>query len=142
MLVDEADLEDGGFERMTAHDVVDVLRLAQQRADLATFVAREVRAHPRSEVGGLADVQHTPASIAKEVDTGRPGELGGELELAGLRVAAHGGQREQVVEADDPEPGRPFEEQVQEVAGGEGVVEGPVGGRVAQAEPGRRGCRA
>ena len=52
---------------------IDV-HLAQQRADLAAVVAREVRAHPRAQVGGLADVEHAPAAVAEQVDAGRAGQ--------------------------------------------------------------------
>ena len=40
-----------------AHPMVDRLRLAQQLGDLASVVAREVGAHPRAQVRGLAHVE-------------------------------------------------------------------------------------
>ena len=49
-------------------------------------------------------------------------------------MAAHRGQREQVVEARHPEARRPLEQHVQQVSGGQGVVERAVGRCVAQTE--------
>ena len=134
VLVDQAHLADGGLERGRARLVVDGLRLAQQLADLPPRVAREVRPDPGPQVGGLADVEHAPTAIAEQVDARRAGQGVGERELRGLGVAGDGRQREEVVEAGDAEAGRPLEQEVEQVAGGQRVVERPVAGSVVEAE--------
>jgi hypothetical protein len=49
--------------------------------------------------------------------------------LAGLRVTGELGQHHEVVESHDAQAGGPFDQHVQEVGRGEGVVEGAVDGR-------------
>ena len=64
------------------------------------------------------------------------------MQLGRLGVAGHRGQRRQVVDAEHPEPRRPLDQQVQQVGGGEGVVERPVRRLVVQAEPRRQRAEA
>ena len=52
-------------------------------------------------------------------DCGWPGQLG---------------QGEEVVEAEHAEPGRPLDEEVEQIGGGEGVVEGPMARLVVEPE--------
>ena len=109
--------------------------LAQQAADLAAGVGREVAADPGAQVGGLADVE---ARARWRRGTGRrPGARGRRSVRASLAAcgwAAMRGQREQVVEGEHAERRGPLEQQVEQVGGGEGVVEGAVAGAVVEAE--------
>ena len=113
--VDEPQLEHRGVERAGAGDVVDLLGLAEQLTDLATVVAREVRAHTLAEVRRLADVQGAPTRVAKQVHAGAAGEPIGESQLGGLRVAVDAGEREQVVEAEHAERGGTLEQEVEQI---------------------------
>ena len=116
------------------------LGLAQHRADLAPIVAAEVAAHSLAQVGGLAHVEHLVVGAEEAIDAGRPGQLVRELQLAGLRMAAHLGQQHQIVEAQHAEAGGALEQQVQQVGGGERVVERAVVGPMI--EPKATGQRA
>ena len=138
VLVDEPDLAHRGLEGARADLVVDGLHLAQQLGDLAAGVAREVRAHPAAQVGGLAHVQHPPAPVAEQVDARLAGQRGGEPQLGGLGVAGDGGQGHQVVEPGHAQPGRPLQQDVEQVGGGQRVVEGAVAGPVVEAEATRQ----
>ena len=133
-LLDQADLEHRCLEWAPALDMVDRGCLAQQLPGLAAIVGREVRAHPGPQVGGLADVQRPSAAVAEHVDARAAGEPGGEAQLRHLRVASERGEGDEVVEAEHAERRRPLEQQVQEVAGCERVVERPVGGLVVEPE--------
>ena len=62
--------------------------------------------------------------------------------LAACGWASMRGQGEQVVEAEDAEGRRPLEQQVEQVVGGEGVVEGAVGGLVVEPQPDGQGAEA
>jgi hypothetical protein len=114
--------------------VLDALGLAQQRRRAPAPVGREVRPHPGAQVGGPADVEHLAAAAPEQVDAGGAGQALGQAQLGRLRVAAHRRERQQVVERGHAEAARPFEQAVEEVAGGQGVAEGPVRRRVGQAE--------
>ena len=110
--------------------VVDACGLAQQGADLAAVVGGEVASAPGlAEVGGLADVEHL-ARVRRGTGT-RPGERGsrvGEAQLGRLGVAGHGrAGRSRSSRPRTPKAAGPLEQEVQQVAGGEGVVEGAVG---------------
>ena len=121
-------------------DVVDPLGLPEQLADLAPVVAREVRAHALAQVRGLADVEGT-ASCSRGRGTRRAGgAVVGEAELGRLRVRGDAGQREQVVEPEHAEGGGPLEQEVEQVGGGERVVERAVRRLVREAEARSRGC--
>ena len=63
-----------------------------------------------AQVRRLAHVEHPAVTIAKEVDAGQPGQLGGEGQLRRRRVRAHGREREEIVEAEHAEGRSPFEE--------------------------------
>ncbi len=136
VLVDETDFGDRGLERARAHLMVDGVHLAQQLTDLPATVAGEVGAHPRSQVGGLAHVEHAPTAVTEEVDARRAGERSGERQLRDLGVPRQLGQGEEVVEPGDAEPAGPFEQDVQQIGRGQGVVEGPMVGPVVEAQPG------
>ena len=140
VLVDEAHLGDRGLECAGAHLVVDRVHLAQQLAHLPAIVAREVRADPRAQVGGLAHVEHPPAPVTEEVDARGAGERGGERELGHLGVTGQLGQGQQVVEAGDAEPAGPLEQHVEQVGGGQRVVEGAVVGAVVEPQAGGKGA--
>jgi hypothetical protein len=133
--VDEAHLEHGGLEGAGADDVVDRHGLPQELGDLSAVVAAEVRPHSRPQVGGLAHVQHPAGAAPEEVDPGPAGQAGGELQLAHLGMGPDGGQLEEVVEAEHAQAAGPLEQEVEEVAGGQGVGQGPVGGPVRQPQP-------
>ena len=132
---DEATLDHLGGEGVGQVEVADRLGLTQHRADLAPVVAAEIATDALAQVGGLADVEHLVAVPAEHVDAGGPGEIGGHLEFRRLRVTRQFGQREEVVEAEHPEPGRPFDEEVEQIGGGEGVVEGTMARLVIEPEP-------
>ena len=89
--MDEPHLEHGRVERSRARDVVDLLRLPEQLADLAAVVAREVRAHALAQVRCLADVEGTASCIAEEVHAGPPRQSIGEAELGRLRMRVDAG---------------------------------------------------
>ena len=130
--MDEPQLEHGGVERSCARDVIDLLRLPEQLADLAPVVAREVRAHALAQVRGLADVEGTASCIAEQVDPGPPGQSIGEAELGRLRMAVDAGEREQVVEPEHAVGSSPLEQEVEEVGRGAARRRGlgaTVGGR-------------
>ena len=132
---DEPALDHLGGECIGQVEVADRLGLAQHRADLAPVVAAEVAAHALAQVGGLADVEHLVAMPAEHVDPGGAGEVGRHLELRRLRVARQLGEGEEIVEAEHAEPGRPLDEEVEQIGGGEGVVEGPMTRLVIEPEP-------
>ena len=132
--MDEADLGHSGLEGAAADPVVDAHGLGQQAADLPPVVGREVAADPRPEVARLADVEDLASPIAEQVDARGARKVGGEGQLPRLGVAGHGGEHEEVVEPGDAERPGPLEQEVEEVAGGQGVVEGAVAGLVVEAE--------
>ena len=133
-LVEIPRLEHFGAQRVGGGGVGQLLGLAQQRPDLAAVVAGEVAADALTKVGGLAHVEHLAAGVEKAVDAGRAGELLGERELACLRMCAHRRKCHQVVESQNPKPGRTLEQQVQQFGGGECIVECTVRGTVRQTE--------
>ena len=133
---DQSALDHLGGERIGEVEMRDRLRLAQHRADLAAVVAAEVRANSLAQVRGLADVQHVVALASEHVDAGRAGQVGGHLELCGLRMAGELGERHEVVEAEDAEARRPLDEQVEEVGGRERIVECSVARLVVETESG------
>ncbi len=89
--MDEPHLEHGGIERTGALDVVDLLRLAEQLTDLASIVAREVRADSLTKVRRLADIQRPATGVTKQVHAGPAGEPIGESQLRRLRMAVDAG---------------------------------------------------
>ena len=137
---DQPALDHLGGERVGQVEVGDRLGLAQHRADLAAVLAAEVRADPLAQIRRLADVQHVVALAAEHVHAGRAGQVGGHLELGRLRVPGELGERHEIVEAEHPEAGCPLDEQVEEVGGGERVVERSMAGLMI--EPQARGERA
>ncbi len=137
---DQSRLDHLGGERIGQLQVSDSLHLAQHRADPAAVVATEVAPHPLSEVGGLADVEDLVAVAAEQIDTRGARELGGHRQLRRLRMAGQLGECEQVVDAEHTEAGRTFDQQVQQVGGGERIVEGAMSGLVVEPESvGERG---
>ena len=138
--VDQADLEHRGLERAGAHDVVDALHLAEEGADLPPVVAGEVRPDPRSQVGGLADVEGAGTGVAEQVDAGLARQPVGEPELGDLGMTADRGQLQQVVEPEHPEPGGPLEEDVQQVTRWRGRRRAPGGWAGGRGAAGRRAC--
>ena len=140
--VDEPGLDHRRLQRRARDLVTDGDRLPQEVADLAAVVAREVRAHPLAQVGRLAHVERHPPPVHEPVDAGRAGQRGGQAELGGLGVAGQPGQDEQVVEAEHAPGRRPLEQQVQQVGGGQRVLQRPVGRAVVEPEALRRACPA
>ena len=138
VLVDEPHLEHRRLQRPRADDVVDGLHLPEQLRDLAPLLGGEVGAHAGPQVGGLAHVEHAAAAAAEEVDAGEPGESTGQAQLVELGTALQGGQLQEVVEAEDAEAAGPLEQHVQQVARGESVIEGTVGGAMAEAQARRQ----
>ena len=102
--------------------VVDGLHLAQQPADLVATVTGEVRTDPGLQVGRLAHVEHLARPVGEPVDPGPMGEV------------------EQLLEAEDPERPGSLEHGVEEVAGGQHVVERPVRRLMGEAEGRRQGA--
>ena len=139
---DQAGLDDLGRQRVGQAVVAHRLGLAQHRTDAPAVLLAEVAAHPLAQVGRLADVEHLVAVPAEQVHAGRAGQVRRQLELGRLRVAGHRRQRREVVEAEHAEPGRPLDQQVQQVGRGQGVVEGAVGRAVVEPEPRRQRARA
>ncbi len=117
------------------------LRLAEHRTDAATVLAAEVAAHPLAQVARLADVEHLVAVPAEQVHAGRARQVRRQLELGRLGVTGERAQGDEVVEAEHAEPRRPLDEEVQEVGGGEGVVERAVGRAVVEAQARRQGAQ-
>ena len=130
-------LDHFGSQGIREIQVHDGLCFAQHRADLAAVVAAEVGPHALAQVRRLADVQHVIALAPEHVDPGSPREVGGHLELRGLRVTCELGQRDEIVEAEDTEARRPLDQQVEQVGGRERVVEGTMARSVVEAEAGR-----
>ena len=122
----------GSRKRMWMDDMVDGRRLAEERSDLPTIVTGEIGPDPRSQIGGLADVQDVSTGIAEEVDAGRSGEIVGEAEFLRARMSSHRGQREQIIEAGDTETTGPLDEEMKEIARGERVVERAMRGLVGE----------
>ena len=132
--MDEAHLVHGGGQWMGEFDVFDARCLAQQRTDLLPLVGGEIGADPRPEVGGLAHIEDVAGGRAEDVDTRRARQGIGEAELGGLRMAGHRGKGHEVVETGDSQAAGSLDEQVQQVAGGEHIVEGAVCGSVFEVE--------
>ena len=115
--------------------VVDPCGVAQEGADLAPVVGGEVAPHAAPEVGRLADVEH-PTLVGRGRGR-RPAMRGRRVvspSLAAWGWRAMAGQPAQVVEAQNTERRGSFEEEVQEVRGGERVVEGPVARAMGEPE--------
>ncbi len=135
---DQTSFDDLGGQRVGQQVVAHRLRLAQHRPDPPPVLAPEVAAHALAQVGRLADVQDLVAVAAEQVHAGGARQVRRQLELGSLRVPGHRGERREVVEPEHAEPGRPFDEQVQQIGGGEGVVERPVRGAMIEAEARRQ----
>ena len=115
--LDEAQLAHRRLERPAAHAVLDAHRLAQELRHLPPVLGGEVGAHAGAQVGGLADVEHTPAAVAEQVDARQARQLRRERELGRRRVRAHRRQREEIVETEHAERRGPFEQRVQHLGG-------------------------
>ncbi len=126
MVLDVAQFEHLGSENVGRGDVGDALRLSKQGPDLAAVVAAEVAAYSLTEIGGLADVQDLVVCAAEQIDARLTRQGVGHAQLGGLRVGADAGEGDQVVEPQYAEPGGTFEQEVQKVGGGQGIVEGAV----------------
>ena len=72
----------------------------------------------------LAHVQHSAGGVAEQVHARRPGESVGQAELRCLGVSGERGQELEVVQPVDAQRSGPLEQQMQQIAGGQGVVEG------------------
>ena len=136
---DEACFDDLRRQRIGQLDVAHRLRLAKEGADLASVVSPEVAAHALAEIGGFADVEHLSTTIAEHVDARGPGERVGDPQLCRLGMARERRQGSEVIEPCDAPSSRPFEEEVEQVGGGEGVIEGAM--RRPVVEPQARGER-
>ena len=110
------------------------LRLAQHRPYLSTVVAAEVATDPLAQVCSFPDVEHLVVGTDEAVHAGGARQVMCELQLAGLGVPAHLGQHDQIVQAQHPEAGRAFQQQVQQVSGGERVVQCTVTGAMVETE--------
>lgn len=139
--MDEAHFEDGGLQRGAAHDVAHPLGFSKHVADLATLIAGEVGTHAFTQVGGLPDIQNFIPGSGEEVDAGGAGQVVGELKLGDLRVIAELGQGDEIVEAHHTQGGGAANEQMEQVGGGEGIVEGAVAGLVIEPEAGCEGAQ-
>ncbi len=133
-MVEVAQLEHLGGEGIGRDRVCELVGLAYEGADLAPGVGAEVAAHPLAQVGGLAHVEDLTVSIEEAVHARCPRQVVGELQLRRLGVAAHRRQGDEVVETHHAHACRPLEHEVQEIGGGEGVVEGAMVGAVVEAE--------
>ncbi len=110
---DEAVGAHRGLERARAHPVLDPRGLAQQLRHRRPFVAGEVRAHLRAQVGCLADVDDVTDSVPERVHTRFSWERTGERELRRRPVHPDLRQREEVVEPEHAERARVFEQRVE-----------------------------
>ena len=95
---------------------------------------------PGLEVGGLAHVEHGAGGVGEPVDAGTVGEPGGEAQLGGVGVTDQPGKVEQLIEAEDAVRAGPLEQGVEEIPGGQHVVEGPVRRLVREPEGGGQGA--
>ncbi len=132
----EPELGDGRLQRVPGRQVLDRHRLPQEAGDLPPPAGDEQRPDPVADVARPADVEDPPVGRPEQVHPGRPGQPGQQRQLPQRQRARR--QAEQVVEGQDPVPGGPFEQGVEDLGGGQHVVEGPVGGPDHRAEPGRQ----
>ncbi len=106
-----------------AHHPVHGRDLLEQVLDLLALVAVEVRADPRAEVRGLADVQDGSVPSAEQVHTGGVREMVGEPDLAEVRASTSAARLPEIAERADPEPLAEPHEPLEDLGGGARVVE-------------------
>ena len=135
---DQPALDHLGGERVGEIEVRHRLGFAQHRADLAPVVAAEVRPDALAKIGRLADVEDLVALTAEHVDARRSWEVRGHLELGGLRMPGEFREHHEVVEADDAEAGRTFDQEMEQVGGGERIVERAMTGPMVETEARRQ----
>ena len=129
--MDQPQLQHGRLEAVSAHLMVDAMCFAQQLADFAPLVGREIAANLRAQVGSLADVEHFIASITEQIDAGLSWQPVGQLQFVGLGTACKLGKRDEVFEPQYSQRGSPLEKKMQQVSGCQRVVKGAMAGFVA-----------
>ena len=130
-----------GFQGVGALDVVHPLG---QRHHLLHPSARvrpgEVLADPPAQIGGGPDVEHLVARSAEQINPGPSRKSLGQSAFRALGVGDPGQIGAQFAQCPDALVADPFDECVQHVDGGPGVVEGTVGGLGGRADqPGQGG---
>jgi hypothetical protein len=98
---------------MGMNDMVNMRCLSEQRTDLSTIVAREIRAHSGTEIAGFAHVEHIASGVAEEVDARGARQGIGEAKFLRARVTSHLRQREKIVETGDTETAGALDEEMQ-----------------------------
>ena len=133
--MNQPEFEHRRLEAVAADLVIDAVRLSQQLPNLAALVGGEVAANSAAEVGRLADVEDVATAVPEQIDARLAGKTIGETQFGSLWVARHGRQGQEVVEADDAHGPGTLDQNVEEIAGGECVIQGPVAWSVAEPEP-------
>ena len=137
---DQPQLVHPRLERVRTHDRVDPLGLRDHVADPPAALARgEVAAHPAVQVAAGAHVEDLVAGPAEQVHPRRGRHGPGEVAVAALTLrrpvrSGVADQRQQLLEALDPEVADPFEQVVQHLDGGARVGQRPVRGAGGGAE--------
>ena len=115
------------LERVGAHHVVDAFGQPHHLGDPLAFLGgREIGADPASEIAGGADVEHLVTTTAEQVHAGAVRQRISEMALAAPGRAQVAAGLEQLGKAVHAQRSDPFQQGVQDVDGGLGVVQGPM----------------
>ena len=138
---DEAQLADLRLQGGLADDRLDARGEADHLGHPGPLLGGgEVGPGAGADVARRADVERPAALVLEDVDARQRRQVLGEEPLAALRGRDARGVARQLLEGVDAEVADPFEQPVQHVDGGAGVVEGAVVGRRRRAEDdGQRG---
>ena len=120
--VDESELGHLRLEHGVADPVLERVQFPHEVGDRSPFVAVEVLANPRSQVGSLPDVDGGAMPVSEDVDAWSAGKTLGEADLGEVRGSFCGGELEQVVEIGDTQRAHPLEERMKDVSRGLGVL--------------------
>src|SRR5438105_2992223 len=93
---------DRGLRRTFAGAMLDGRELTHELRERVAGIRRKVRSHTRAEVRRVADVQHTPFAVTKDVDARDAGEPSGQRQLGRRGVWTHPWDGQEVVEAEHP----------------------------------------
>ena len=125
---DQPQLTDLGLQGMRALDRLDPDGGGQHLGDPGAFLARrEVAAYPGADVLGRPDIQRAVVGGPEDVDPRHVRQAIGQVPLPALGRGDRLGELDGVAERVHLEAAQPLDQPVQDVDGGPGVVQRPVG---------------